>query len=149
MKGSQSAANAGTALYEHLHSFVERHGVAVSRRDTRPANGYYDRERQRIAVGTHLSTDHAAKTLAHETAHFVADHHALLAGRDAETIAESSAFVVLSHYGLDTASYSFPYVAGWAKDKAVLKRNLDAIQKTANRIIEGIEGAAEAGDDSL
>jgi len=30
-------------------------------------------------------------------------------------VAGSSAFVVLAHYGIDTGSYSFPYVARWAK----------------------------------
>lgn len=37
---------------------------------------------------------------------------------------DSSAFVVLSHYEIDASGYSFPYVARWAKDKAVLRRNL-------------------------
>lgn len=41
---------------------------------------------------------------------------------------ESSALVVLAHYGIDAGSYSFPYVARWAKDKAVLQRNLAEVQ---------------------
>ena len=63
---------------------------------------------------------------------------------DAETVAEASAFVVLSSAGIDTKSYSFSYITLWARDKAVLRRNLAGIQKTATTIISGIEDLAEA-----
>jgi len=56
-------------------------------------------------------------------------------------VAGSSAFVVLGHYGIDTGSYSFPYVARWAKDKAVLRRNLAEVQGVAAGLIAGIEEA--------
>ena len=59
--------------------------------------------------------------------------------KDAETIAESSAFVVLNHYGIDSSEYTFPYVAGWAEDLQVLKRNLAGIQKTAHALISATE----------
>ena len=59
---------------------------------------------------------------------------------DAETVAESVAFVLLNHYGIDASGYSFAYVAGWAQDRAVVKRNLDAIQRTSHVLIAGIEG---------
>jgi hypothetical protein len=74
--------------------------------------------------------------VAHETAHFLANHHCDLDRRDAETVAENAAFVVLHHFGLDTSVYIFPYVARWAEDKAVLKRNLEAIRTTANELVE-------------
>jgi hypothetical protein len=61
--------------------------------------------------------------------------------QDAETVAESSAFVVLARYEIDAGSYSFPYVARWAEDKAVLKRNLTEVQGVAAGLIEGIEAA--------
>lgn len=57
------------------------------------------------------------------------------------TVAESSAFVALNHYGIDTGSYSFPYVARWAADKEVFKRNLDEVQKVSAALIEGIDAA--------
>jgi len=56
-------------------------------------------------------------------------------------VAESSAFVVLSHFGIDAESYTFPYVAHWAQDKAVLKRNLTEVQGVAAGLIAGIEEA--------
>jgi len=59
--------------------------------------------------------------------------------QDAETIAESAAYVVGAHYGFDTGVRSFPYVALWAKDKKVLDKNLEAIRKVATAILEGLE----------
>jgi hypothetical protein len=48
---------------------------------------------------------------------------------------------VRAHYGIDTGSYSFPYVARWAKDKTVLRRNLAEVQGVAAGLIAGIEDA--------
>jgi hypothetical protein len=78
----------------------------------------------------------------HEAAHYVADHRGNIDRRDAETVAEGAAFVVLAHHGLDTSGYSFPYLATWAQDVGVLKRNLAAIQQTANLLIGAIAGDA-------
>ncbi len=80
-------------------------------------------------------------TTVHEAAHYLADHRGHVARGDAETVAESSAFVVLAHYGIDAVSYSFPYVARWAEDKAVLRRNLAEVQGVAAGLIAGIEEA--------
>jgi hypothetical protein len=61
---------------------------------------------------------------------------------DVETVAESAAYVVLQHHGIDSSGYTFGYVAGWAEDRKVLNRNLDAIQKTSHAIITAIEGSS-------
>jgi hypothetical protein len=94
-------------------------------------------------VHERLSGDQACKTLAHEVAHFTAEHNGFLPRADAETIAEASAYVVLSHYGIDTSSYSFPYIVAWGRDRAVLTRNLAGIQKTADAMIRGVEELAQ------
>ena len=80
------------------------------------------------------------KTLLHEVAHYYSEGVFHIPRRDAETIAESAAFVVGAHYGFDTGIRSFPYVALWAQDKKVLEENLAAIRRVATTIIEGIEG---------
>jgi hypothetical protein len=145
----RESSDAGSALFGHLARFLDAEGIPLVREDTRPANGYWEPTARRIAVGVHLEGDQVTKTLAHETAHFVADHQLGMPKEDVETIAESSAFVILQHYGLDSSGYSFPYVARWAKDRQVLKRNLDAIQRTAHRVIEGVEGCVVSdGHDS-
>ena len=79
------------------------------------------------------------KSLLHEVAHYYSEGVFRIPRRDAETIAESAAFVVGAHYGFDTGVRSFPYVALWAQDKKVLEQNLAAIRKVATTILEGVE----------
>jgi len=76
------------------------------------------------------------KTLSHEVAHYHSEGVFLIPRHDAETIAESAAFVVGAHYGFDTGVRSFPYVALWARDKKVLEKNLGDIRKVATTIID-------------
>ncbi|HLU37232.1 MAG TPA: hypothetical protein VKZ61_15835 [Thermomicrobiales bacterium] len=94
-----------------------------------------------IALSDTLEGDGRVRTPTHEAAHYMADHRGQVKREDAETVAESSAFVALNHYGIDTGSYSFPYVARWAADKEVFKRNLDEVQKVSAALIEGIDAA--------
>ena len=135
----RESSDAGSLLRSLLGTYLRSEGVSLEEGPTLPANGFYDPGTVRIVVGEHLVGNQRAKTLAHETAHFVAGHRLGMSGPDVETVAESSAFVVLQHFGIDSGEYSFPYVARWASDKQVLKRNLDAIQRTANQIIECLE----------
>ena len=55
--------------------------------------------------------------------------------------AESIAFTVCSHFGIDTSEYSFGYIAGWSsgRDMKELKSSLDTIRRTASELITGIE----------
>ena len=55
--------------------------------------------------------------------------------------AESIAYVICQHYGIDTAEYSFPYLAGWSegKDTPELKASLDRIRKASNEMINEID----------
>lgn len=104
----RESSDAGSALFDHLTRYLDAEGIPVVREDTRPANGYWQPWSRRIALGFHLEGDQVTKTLAHETAHFVADHQLGMPKEDVETVAESSAFVVLQHYGIDSSEYSFP-----------------------------------------
>ena len=79
------------------------------------------------------------KTLLHEVAHYYSEGVFHIPRQDAETIAESAAFVVGTHFGFDTGVRSFPYVALWAKDKKVLENNLGAIRRVSTTIIEALE----------
>ena len=76
------------------------------------------------------------KSLAHEIAHYYSEGVFQIPRHDAETIAESAAFVVGAHYGFDSGVRSFPYVALWARDKKVLEKNLGEIRKVATTIID-------------
>ena len=110
------------------------------RKETGRANGYYLPRTRAIAIHRDLTGVRALKTLVHEAAHFAADHCGGVQWEDTETVAEGAAYTVLSHFGLDTCGYSFSYVAEWARDIAVVRRNLAAIQQVAHRLIVAIEG---------
>jgi len=79
------------------------------------------------------------KSLLHEVAHYYSEDVLRIPRRDAETVAESAAYVIGAHYGFDTGVRSFPYVALWAQDKKVLEQNVGAIRKVATTILEGLE----------
>jgi len=79
------------------------------------------------------------KSLLHELAHYYSEGVFRIPRRDAETIAESAAFAVGAHFGFDSGTRSFPYVALWAQDKKVLQANLASIRKVATIMLEGLE----------
>jgi hypothetical protein len=79
------------------------------------------------------------KTLVHEIAHYYSEGVFRIPRQDAETIAESAAYVVGAHYGFDTGVRSFPYVALWAQDRKVLDQNLISIRDVATRILNDLE----------
>lgn len=56
-----------------------------------------------------------------------------------EIQAESIAYMVSKHFGLDTSNYSFGYVGTWLKDNKQLMDNLDVIKATSNQMINDIE----------
>jgi antirestriction protein ArdC len=137
-------------LIEHLLSFSQSNGVPVEFRGVLGgACGvcqFNGGKPVRISVDPLLSKLHQAKTLAHEIAHSLlhgADQYFGHAPRSlAELEAESVAFIVAQYFGLDTSSYSFPYIAGWQQQEdaiANLKASGCRIQKAASQIIDWIE----------
>lgn len=78
--------------------------------DTGSANGYYRPADRLIALSDRLSGDQRTKTLVHEAAHYLADHRGQVTRADAETVAESSALVVLAPGPIDVfGSRSFEF----------------------------------------
>ena len=55
--------------------------------------------------------------------------------------AESIAYTVCQHFGIDTSDYSFGYIAGWSsgRDTKELRASMDTIRRTASELITGIE----------
>lgn len=84
------------------------------------------------------------KTLAPELAHHFAFKYVEGTRGEHEAIAEATAYVVCSHFGLDAGVRSSPYIALWSKDKAVLKRVLTLIQMVSAKIIQGLRTARES-----
>lgn len=79
------------------------------------------------------------KTLLHELSHHYTATVFGLPRADAETIAESSAYIVGAHYGFDSGVRSFPYVALWAKDEKILYANMKSVQEVAEKVIDALE----------
>jgi antirestriction protein ArdC len=115
------------------------------------ANGYYHLQDKRIAIKEGVSELQAVKTAIHEIAHAKLhdvdlnapkEEQARASSRTREVEAESVAYTVCQHFGLDTSDYSFGYVAGWSSGKELpeLKTSLETIQKTAKELITEIEG---------
>ena len=133
-------------VQEELTRWLHGQGVTLVRKETGRANGYYLPRTREIAIHHHLAGIRELKTLVHEAAHFAADHCGGVRWQDAETVAEGAAYTVLAHFDLDTSGYSFGYVAEWARDVAVVRRNLAAIQQVAHRLIVAIEGDDARGE---
>ena len=117
---------------------------------TKGAKGYHHMVENRIAINDGMSELQNLKTLIHEISH--ARLHAIDANlslkeqnlpdrRTREVEAESIAYTVCQHYGLDTADYSFGYVAGWSgsKETDILKSSLETIRKEASAIITEVD----------
>ena len=112
------------------------------------AKGYFQVEENRIAIQEGMSEAQTVKTALHEASHAsLHNKEAMNADSDKksrnqkECEAESVAYVVCQHYGIDTSEYSFPYVAGWSSDKEVpeLKASLDTIRRAASDLIVKID----------
>ena len=104
-------------------------------------------EEQRIAINEGMSELQNIKTAIHEIAHATLhdtgiDDPERLDRRTREVQAESVAYTVCQHYGLDTSDYSFGYVAGWSsgRELAELKGSLETIHSAAAKLIETIDG---------
>lgn len=138
--------NDDRGLFERLKSFSEKNGCLVQLKEIESAaNGLFSPVENRITIAPSLSPIHRLKTLSHEIAHSILhrDNEAYTLQRaDCELEAESVAFIVLHHFGIDAGSYSFGYLASWQGDeeKAIkaLKTYGNRIQKTAKSIIEAI-----------
>jgi antirestriction protein ArdC len=134
-------------LYEALYRSAELNSMPVYQEALEHCNGYCKFNKagdkvERIVVANHLSQLHKCKTLAHELAHALMHKGVDYAAHrpQCEQEAESVAFIVLSHFGLDSGDYSFGYVASWSGENAIanLKESASSIQNTASQIINWI-----------
>ena len=104
-------------------------------------------EEKRIIINEGMDELQNIKTAIHEIAHATLHDTALAMPerpdrRTREVQAESVAYAVCQHYGLDTSDYSFGYIAGWSsgKELAELKGSLETIRSTAASLIDTIDG---------
>lgn len=137
-------------LYRALKSVSDDNKVAMHFQEIDSgARGFYNRETNEIAIKRGMTKAQTIKTIIHEMAHselhnnkIVAEAGEKLTRSTKELQAESVAFVVSNHYGIDTSEYSFAYLANWAKDKESLtdlEAQLSIVQKEAGQLIKKVD----------
>lgn len=138
--------------YDEFYKAIE--SVAPVPVELRPATdhseGCYNHKEQKIYINEGLSQIQTISVMIHEASHAIL--HALpvengeIVGkhekdrRTREVEAESVAYVVCQHFGIETGDSSFAYVTSWRKNKELpeLKASLECISKTAAKMIEDI-----------
>lgn len=121
-------------------------------------DGYFDPEKQRIAIRDDMSEVQTVSAAIHEITHaklhnYEKERLAAAAGEEGqepprpkdrnteEVEAESVSYAVCQYYGIETGENSFGYIANWSSGKELpeLKASLDTIQKTASSLISDID----------
>lgn len=111
-------------------------------RPNRRGHGFTQHTSRTITIHDELHPAQAAATMLHEVAHALmhADatdyhqHRGIF-----ETEAESVAYIVAGVLGLDTASKSIGYIAGWTEgDVETVKTTASRVLATARTILDGI-----------
>lgn len=148
---------APAGLWDALATQVTAQGFTLQRGDCGPANGVTNYRLQTVTIRPDVDDAQAVKTLCHELAHVLlhdpagepipapsapvvppdgpkaADSSAHCRGRF-EVEAESVAYLIAAAHGLDTAAYTFPYVAGWAGSVDAVRPDR-VVHATAQRVL--------------
>jgi DNA primase len=138
-------------MWDALVAQIKATGFAVHRGDCDGANGYTHFAQRVVRVRDDIDDAHALKTLAHELGHLMLHDP----GREDRTTrncrgvveveAESVAYLVCAHVGVETGDYTFPYIAGWAgqtdgQDAAtVVAATGQRVLGAANSVIDGFD----------
>ena len=154
---SQTEGKPLPVMAEELNGQVTDYGIIMdSLKETAPApirfesweeskKGYFSPLLNEIVIKSGMSELQTVKTGIHEMTHSIlhGGKNNLKDSATMETEAESIAFIVCCHLGLDTSSYSFPYLATWSSNKELpeLKSSLSTMQKTAPGLIENLDQA--------
>lgn len=139
-------------LYRAAKETVAAKGVRLEiSKEPMEAHGYYSPTENKIVIRAGMSERETLSTIFHEMAHADLHNPKALEGQkltrtNKELQAESVAYVVANHYGLDTSSYSFGYLANWSKEPdslADLEAQLSIVQKEAADLIHRLDTAFE------
>ncbi|MBY5006611.1 toprim domain-containing protein [Streptococcus suis] len=136
-------------IYRAARHVSQENGVKISFQPIGSgANGYYHIEKKEIVIADKkMSEAQILKTLFHEMAH--SELHHLDDGfnsSERELQAESIAYVVANHFGIDTSEYSFAYLHNWSLDKQGyedLENQLKVVQAESKSLINRIDKSLE------
>lgn len=136
-------------IYRAARQVSQENGVKISFHPIDSgANGYYHIENNEIVIADKkMSEAQILKTLFHEMAHSELHHHNDGYSRsERELQAESIAYVVANHFGIDTSEYSFAYLHNWSLDKQGyedLENQLKVVQVESKSLINRIDASLE------
>lgn len=139
-------------LYRAAKETAAAKGVRLEiSKEPMEAHGYYSPTENKIVIRAGMSERETLSTIFHEMAHADLHNPKALEGQkltrtNKELQAESVAYVVANHYGLDTSSYSFGYLANWSNEPdslADLEAQLSIVQKEAADLIKRLDTAFE------
>ena len=105
-------------------------------------NGWCDFTNKELVIDKNMPNAQTIKTIIHEIGHMFAheDFSQGLPRALKETEAESIAYVVSHHLGIDTSSYSIGYVTGWSNNEEfILLDSVGRVSKTSKKILELLE----------
>ncbi|SDJ30698.1 protein of unknown function [Lachnospiraceae bacterium G41] len=113
------------------------------------SKGFYSPVDNKIVIKDGMSDAQTIKTMVHEISHAKLHNPERAvenAGKSKGTIemeAESIAYIVCQHFGIDTSDYSFGYIAGWSEGKETdeLKKSMNTIRETSSEMIFRVEGS--------
>mgnify|MGYP002513750868 CR=1 FL=1 len=134
-------------LYRSLRATLQESQIDIEWKNLPEAKGYYSPTENKIVLKSGLSSTHTIKTILHEMAHSRLHKDGSFdklseAYKLQELQAESIAYVVSNHFGIDTGAYSFGYLASWSDDKKGLsdfESQLSIIQSEAKKIIDTVD----------
>jgi len=140
--------NTAQPLYDTLAHQVRTAGFRLEDGDCAPANGRTDWTTRTVTIRPDLEPSQRTKTLAHELAHVhLHDPHrspeTRMSRERMEIEAESVAYLVCAHAGVDSATYTVPYVAHWSGG------NVELVQQTAERVIDAARNISDGIDQAL
>ncbi len=127
-------------LLADLVRVAERREIVV-RFQSLPCGAFGASKRGSVEIDDSHPTGQQAKTLAHELAHEAMhwEDRGPLTRSIAELEAESVAYVVCTHFGLDVEVRASRYIALWDGDSKALRTSLERIADTAREIIDDVE----------
>lgn len=108
------------------------------------ARGYYIPSTHEIVIKKGMSSYQTLKTEIHEVVHSVLHNkqNEFIPAAQMEFEAESVAYIVCNHFGVDTSDYSFGYLSSWTEAGSKLEefeQSLATICNTAKSLITQIE----------
>ncbi len=126
-------------LYPVVHKLCEhlrKLGFEVGFQRLYEVNGLTDFAKRKVQIRSDVSVGQKLKTLIHELGHVILHMNRVVSREQAEIEAESCAYLVCRALGVDSSSYSFPYVARWARgDCKKIAEMMDNIKNCAEHII--------------